>query len=248
MTDPFSTSPSPGFLYQTQKRVCKVCARSLPLDDFHCLTDDAGKTHRYRTCKKCSHVQQYAAKKAGKRRVVLPAQKPETHKVCTLCKQEKPFEDFYVAYHYKGKPQRNGRCKPCQNQEMHRLQRGRERVKFSVAWFGRRFQQLGMGAKKRHIPFALSRAEFEAIYRQDACTYCGARGVVMSIDRKDNDGPYIADNCVLACCRCNFIKSNKLTCAEMLIMGKALGEIDAQRRAEGREVLKPFHVMRNRQQ
>jgi hypothetical protein len=42
----------------------------------------------------------------------------------------------------------------------------------------------------------------------------------LSIDRKDNSQGYTIDNIVLACYRCNMIKSNYFTEEEMKILGK----------------------------
>lgn len=42
------------------------------------------------------------------------------------------------------------------------------------------------------------------------------------LDRKDTDGPYSADNCVVCCTRCNRFRSAFLTYDEMLVVSKAL--------------------------
>ena len=48
----------------------------------------------------------------------------------------------------------------------------------------------------------------------------GAHGVRLTIDCKDNSLGYIKDNLILACDRCNFIKSNIFTYEEMLFIGE----------------------------
>ena len=52
--------------------------------------------------------------------------------------------------------------------------------------------------------------------------YFGAHGIQLSIDCKDNDLGYTIDNIVLACDRCNFIKSNIFTYEEMCFIGENL--------------------------
>jgi hypothetical protein len=75
--------------------------------------------------------------------------------------------------------------------------------------------------------------EFQKIVSQP-CTYCAGlpktRGdrdknfKYNGIDRKDSKMGYTLVNSVPCCQECNFIKGNRLTPAEMLVVGKALSE------------------------
>jgi 5-methylcytosine-specific restriction endonuclease McrA len=94
---------------------------------------------------------------------------------------------------------------------------------------------LKRNAKKRNIEFALTRASFTEWWngQEQKCVYCDIPierlAVVdkskklakrLSIDRVDNDKGYVDGNLVLCCMRCNFIKSNLLTFAEMKEIGQ----------------------------
>jgi len=50
--------------------------------------------------------------------------------------------------------------------------------------------------------------------------YFGAHGVRLTVDCIDNDKGYVKDNLILACDRCNFIKSNIFTYDEMRFIGQ----------------------------
>jgi len=42
----------------------------------------------------------------------------------------------------------------------------------------------------------------------------------LTLDRKNNNKPYTIKNIALACCRCNYIKSNLFTYKEMIKLAK----------------------------
>lgn len=75
--------------------------------------------------------------------------------------------------------------------------------------------------RRKNVYFELSHAEFLKLTQKN-CVYCGAtptnsyRGYLYNgIDRKDNDRGYVLSNVVPCCGRCNSMKSNILTFAEM---------------------------------
>jgi len=94
------------------------------------------------------------------------------------------------------------------------------------------------GAKKRIIDFNLEKENFIKWYnnQKQECYYCSRTleeikkdnkesylfKSRLSIDRKDNKKGYELNNIVLACGRCNHIKSNYFTAQEMLKIGKVL--------------------------
>jgi hypothetical protein len=84
------------------------------------------------------------------------------------------------------------------------------------------YAQYKSNAKIRDIPFLLERNDFINIISQN-CYYCGCapsntinrknfNGEITlyysGIDRIDSNKPYIVDNCVASCKRCNAAKSD----------------------------------------
>lgn len=100
------------------------------------------------------------------------------------------------------------------------------------------YTQVKRSAKKRNKKVNISKEEFTIWWKkqEQKCYYCGKtlHQVIndndtmnncrtrLTIDRKDNDKPYEVSNIVLACYRCNMIKSNFFTEKEMLEIGKII--------------------------
>jgi hypothetical protein len=91
---------------------------------------------------------------------------------------------------------------------------------------------------QRNIKFNIKQEDFITWYNnQDKiCVYCkrtekeiindkNKKSYRLSIDRKDNNIGYTLDNIVLACYRCNMIKSAEFTFAQMLKIGKFLQKL-----------------------
>ena len=93
--------------------------------------------------------------------------------------------------------------------------------------------------KRRHHrakPFLITRKDFVEWYENEPkiCHYCGipeeilndtgdrlnSRMLRFTVDCMDNDKGYVLGNIVLACNRCNFMKSDYLTYEEMLFYAK----------------------------
>ena len=100
------------------------------------------------------------------------------------------------------------------------------------------YSHLKYESKRRKIKILFTKKEFEHWYnkQEQICYYC-ARTVKeiindkkerinvkfrLSIDRKNNKKGYTINNIVLACYRCNCIKSEYFTAKEMLKIGKIL--------------------------
>jgi len=99
-------------------------------------------------------------------------------------------------------------------------------------------------AKKRNLE-CMTKEEFISWYKKQnrECHYCkrseeeackeivnGRKFGRLSIDRKDNTRGYILNNIVLACFRCNGIKSAYYTEQEMLQFGAIVNKIEADRK------------------
>ena len=169
----------------------------------------------------------------------------EPTKVCTHCGMEKPLSAF--SKHRLSPDGHAYQCKECNN-------------KRAKAWrstpIGIYTNIKGRENHRKRKPFLISKEEFVVWYEGEPkiCAYCdipehlaplmrkyfGAHGIQLSVDCKDNDQGYVLDNLVLACDRCNFIKSNIFTHEEMRIIGQkyikpkwlAFPEVNTKRREE----------------
>ena len=107
------------------------------------------------------------------------------------------------------------------------------------------FRVILNNAKKRNLECNMTKEEFIDWYKNQnrECHYCkrseeeackeivnGRKFGRLSIDRKDNTRGYILNNIVLACFRCNGIKSNYYTEQEMLQFGATVNKIEADRK------------------
>ncbi len=147
-------------------------------------------------------------------------------KKCKICKKELSEESFYLNKGY-----RLNICKKCISEWETVRTSQKRKIKFSRAWFGRRFCRLKRNAKDRNRKFELTFEEFCRIrtYKNEKCFYCGTTHGPFSIERLDNAKGYSVSNCVVACWRCNKMKSKDFTLEEMKILGRALRKIDKMR-------------------
>jgi len=149
----------------------------------------------------------------------------ETTKKCTRCGRVLPLTSFSK---HKHSPDGHAwQCKECN------LKRGKEWRKtpsgiYTTLRAGQRFYN-----KK---PVVISREDFIEWYgaQQKICVYCGIKeedlplvqgsyieyANRLTIDCKVNDVGYASGNIVLACHRCNFVKSNIFSYKEMLEIGQ----------------------------
>ena len=158
-------------------------------------------------------------------------------KVCSKCKQKKPFEGFN-----KERARKDGlrsQCKDCvkqyreQNKERFSEQQKqyyeqnkerireynkqyREQNKESIRERNKQYRRTPSGrfcdykrnAKQRGIEFHLTEEQFESFW-QKPCEYCGAEIETIGLDRLDSDGHYTIDNVVSCCWSCNKSKGRK---------------------------------------
>lgn len=93
-------------------------------------------------------------------------------------------------------------------------------------------------ARHRQLDVSLTYEELLEFTKIDECTYCGSKiewemwssagnsySKAYNLDRKDNAKGYSKDNCVVCCTACNFIRQDKLTHEEMLVLSSGLREI-----------------------
>jgi len=148
--------------------------------------------------------------------------------ICKICKKELPKDSFELIK----RKYRSHICRGCRSQKEAVRTRRKRKIKFSRAWFNRRFCRLKQHARNRNIKFELNFEDFCRIrtYKNEKCFYCGTTRGPFSIERLDNAKGYNVSNCVVACWRCNKMKSKDFTMEEMKILGKALRKIDKTRK------------------
>jgi len=159
------------------------------------------------------------------------------YKRCWVCKQYKPLSEFW-----KGQDA----CKPCKlvlNKEW-RKEHPRADAKYQRRWRQKNsvrsiYVTLKQSAKRRGLPLKFSLKEFKSWYRKQPklCVYCGISeeewGLLqqktgeghaqrLSIDRIDSNQGYEQGNLVLACMRCNTVKSYLMTFDEMRRIGQEI--------------------------
>lgn len=148
-----------------------------------------------------------------------------TSKKCTKCGVEKPLLEF--GKHRLSHDGHAYRCKQCAREH------SRAYSETPAGIWG------SLNAGRRHYqkkPVLISKDDFVEWYnvQPKKCAYCdipeedfiflrnryGSRAKRLTIDSKDNSLGYEAGNMVLACERCNFIKSNILSFGEMRYIGQ----------------------------
>lgn len=171
-------------------------------------------------------------------------------KTCTLCGETKPLEEF--TKHRQMKDGYSYWCKTCNNARTKAFRESPSGIYTSLK--GRQtYAKTHLGKKDRgyHLnpkPITVTREEFISWYNFQLkfCAYCGIsedllgstndkyndKNKRLSVDCMDNEIGYALGNMVLACSRCNSIKSDFFTHEEMLEIGrlhvapKWLGKVD----------------------
>jgi len=148
-----------------------------------------------------------------------------THKRCPRCGKTKSLSDFPRSKHTKSGVA--GWCKVC-NREVSAKWRGTPSGIYTTLKSQAKFRQ--------HHPFHLERQEFITWYnrQEKKCAYCDIREEDthkigdgfnnkvsrLTIDCVDGDVGYMIGNIVLACHRCNTVKSDIFTYEEMRYIGQ----------------------------
>lgn len=129
------------------------------------------------------------------------------YKLCPRCKEAEPLADFIGSY-----------CSLCSRFV------DRERRVMPTT----RFANARSAAKRNGRTWLLTLAEFRLLIILP-CHYCG-RELERSgsgLDRKDTTRGYETDNVVPCCKRCNAVKMDHFTYAQMVYLAKTIREIDA---------------------
>lgn len=152
-------------------------------------------------------------------------------KRCTKCKQVKPTSEF--GHHSQTKSGISSQCLQCKREQSARFRKTPEgiyqQIKGRTTFYKKNYNI-------RYKPVTITRNDFVEWYRTQPknCIYCGLpeekikkvhgghldRVLRLTIDCIDNDLGYAKGNLVLACNRCNLIKSNVFTYEEMLEIGE----------------------------
>lgn len=190
-------------------RTCFECKETKPRSEF---TQTAGVRYSGGRCRACNR------KKSAYYRELA---KNATHLTCTRCKTSKPREEF--SFPKNGK-RCERRCKQCQAE---RAEEGRntEYGKFLAA------QAV---ARRKKTAWVITREEYAAL-RSQPCFYCGFSlpKSGLALDRKDWRGDYTLENVVPCCTECNLVKCNMFTFDEMILIGRTIASIKANRVASG---------------
>lgn len=93
-----------------------------------------------------------------------------------------------------------------------------------------RYSRAKADAKKRSVPFKLTREEF-LVLRSKPCTYCGGPlpEAAAGLDQKVAGLGYTKENAVPCCTVCNRAKAHVFTYEEMLQIGEMIRTIRTKR-------------------
>ena len=149
----------------------------------------------------------------------------EKTKACTRCGETKPLSAF--SKHRLSSDGHAYQCKECN------AKRAREWRKTPVGIYT---NIKGRVNHYKHKPLEITKEDFVRWYttQERHCVYCDLseddlwilqeqydnRVHRLTVDCKDNKAGYVQENMVLACERCNAIKSNILTHEEMMYVGQ----------------------------
>ena len=180
------------------------------------------------SCKKCQNDY-------DKTRINLP-KIIKKHKVCSKCGVDRLSKFF--GYEKRARDLLQSQCEKCRKfyRKNHKDLIANKMFIFNLSPSGI-YSKIKQGAKDRNIDFNISKAEFINWYNNQTkvCVYCKRlesdivkdyHGTYrrLSIDRKINNKGYKINNIVLACLRCNTIKSNSISYEKMIKIGKILSE------------------------
>ena len=152
-------------------------------------------------------------------------------KKCTKCGRELPPSEFH-----KHRITKDGLCHICKDCSRERGRAFSRTASGQYTSIKSRQKFYEKNQPYRYKPVLISRDDFIKWYNAEpkVCHYCGlsekkmstvndfynSKGSQLSVDAKDNNIGYVEGNLVLACHRCNGIKSDFFTYEEMLMIGR----------------------------
>ena len=167
------------------------------------------------------------------------------NKICSRCKKSKSINKFGKDITHRDGLQ--SLCKSCRRiwreknknklKERAKIYYDAHQDKIKSSYYSPSgiYTALKARAKQRDIKFNITKEDFIEWYnsQKQECYYCKqtlkeinknqfGRSDKLTIDRKDNNKGYEIDNIVLACMRCNYIKSDFFTEEEMLQIGNII--------------------------
>jgi hypothetical protein len=158
------------------------------------------------------------------------------NKFCKKCKKLLPITEFYKSQ--LGKWGVRAKCKNCMKEENINNYSNNHSYIYSPHFI---YYKIKHNAIKTKREFSLKEDDFNNWYnsQEQKCDYCGRNLEQIradlketdrnkgrfSIDRKDNSKSYELDNIVLACGRCNIIKSDYFTYEQMKRLAKSIYKI-----------------------
>lgn len=134
-------------------------------------------------------------------------------RICYVCKEEKPLDEFAKNSNSRTFMGRTHECKACQRK------RGTVTRQTSPI---QRFSAYGYNARQRKIEFNLTFEEFYKFWEKP-CYYCGDEIRGIGLDRKDPMFGYIPENIVPCCSGCNRAKTIQTT-EQFISMCKKVAE------------------------
>lgn len=159
-------------------------------------------------------------------------------KTCTKCGRELPPSAF--GKHRLAKDGRAHRCKECARENA---------IKWNKTASGVYSRMMSRNKFYNRKPLIITRGKFINWFdsQERTCFYCGIpeksldllkprfslKSSRLTIDCKDNEKGYVLGNLVLACSRCNSIKSDELTSDEMLDFGQKYLRPKWEKKTEG---------------
>lgn len=158
-------------------------------------------------------------------------------KICTVCKTEKPTNEFYT-HKVNGYEYPRPSCKKCQNkkrlaritpeQKLGRDKRKNARIKEARATLPSkpRFLRADANRNDKHLGWTNDLTlEFVKALIKHGCFYCWASSqeVKMSLDRIDNAQPHNQNNVNASCVECNLTRGS-MPYGAWLVVSKGMRE------------------------
>lgn len=160
---------------QGEVKTCKRCGKTKPLSEFSKRSDNG----LYRgICKECGHDQAHLRWLKEKfikdqKRAEYERLRPVTSKICTMCHQEKPLDDFYVR---KDSGVRSSRCNDCRLALMRAYhEANKERINARTRAYGKKYradpknkEKLSLAGKRY---YEANKGKIQERHRKNAIRY-----------------------------------------------------------------------------